>query len=84
MTSIAVVGKKGELILKKKEREIANIKPGDKVLIIGMLGEIIIRKVPDIEQLLKRKLDMKPIDIQEWENEKRRLRREMMGDINSD
>ncbi|MHA1470809.1 MAG: AbrB/MazE/SpoVT family DNA-binding domain-containing protein [Candidatus Asgardarchaeia archaeon] len=84
MTSIAVVGKKGELILKKKEREIANIKPGDKVLIIGMPGEIIIRKVPDIEQLLKRKLDMKPIDIQEWENEKRRLRREMMGDINSD
>ncbi|MCD6513702.1 MAG: AbrB/MazE/SpoVT family DNA-binding domain-containing protein [Candidatus Odinarchaeota archaeon] len=84
MTSIAVVGKKGELILKKKEREIANIKPGDKVLIIGMPGEIIIRKVPDIEQLLKRKLDMKPIDIQEWENERRRLRREMMGDINSD
>ena len=79
MTSIAVVGKKGELILKKKEREIANIKPGDKVLIIGMPGEIIIRKVPDIEQLLKRKLDMKPIDIQEWENERRRLRREMMG-----
>jgi len=79
MTSIAVVGKKGELILKKKERDIANIKPGDKVLIIGMPGEIIIRKVPDIEQLLKRKLDMKPIDIQEWENERRRLRREMMG-----
>jgi len=79
MTSIAVVGKKGELILKKKEREIANIKPGDKVLIIGMPGEIIIRKVPDIEQLLKRKLDMKPIDIQEWESERRRLRREMMG-----
>ena len=84
MTSIAVVGKKGELILKKKERDIANIKPGDKVLIIGMLGEIIIRKVPDIEQLLKRKLDMKPIDIQEWESERRRLRREMMGDINSE
>ena len=84
MTSIAVVGKKGELILKKKEREIANIKPGDKVLIIGMPGEIIIRKVPDIEQLLKRKLDMKPIDIQEWESERRRLRREMMGDINSE
>jgi len=84
MTSIAVVGKKGELILKKKERDIANIKPGDKVLIIGMPGEIIIRKVLDIEQLLKRKLDMKPIDIQEWESERRRLRREMMGDINSE
>ncbi|MHA1894662.1 MAG: AbrB/MazE/SpoVT family DNA-binding domain-containing protein [Candidatus Helarchaeota archaeon] len=48
----AKVGKKGEILPKKKLREIAGIKPGDDVLIQAADGELIIRKIYSIEEAL--------------------------------
>ncbi|MHA1607368.1 MAG: AbrB/MazE/SpoVT family DNA-binding domain-containing protein [Candidatus Freyarchaeota archaeon] len=52
MTSIAKVGKRGEVVLKKAEREAAGIKAGDTVVIFGRPGEVIIRKIPSLEDVL--------------------------------
>ena len=46
------VGSKGEILPKKKMREISNIKPGDEVMIEAMPGELRIRKVLTIEEAL--------------------------------
>ncbi|MHA1489885.1 MAG: hypothetical protein ACTSRI_09535 [Promethearchaeota archaeon] len=47
------VGKKGEILPKKPLREISGINPGDNVLIEANPGELIIRKVYSIEELLE-------------------------------
>ena len=54
MPSIAKVGKKGEIVLKKPEREIAKIKPGDEVLIVGYPRGIMIKKLPTLRELLEK------------------------------
>jgi len=48
----AVVGKKGEILPKKRLRDIAGIKPGDEVLIEAFKGELIIKKIYSIEEAL--------------------------------
>ncbi len=52
MTSLTKVGKRGEVVLRKAEREAAGIKPGDAVVIIGRPGEVIVRKIPSLEEIL--------------------------------
>ena len=47
-----VVGKKGEILPKKPLRDIADIKPGDQVLIEAHKGELIIKKIYSIEEAL--------------------------------
>ena len=47
------VGKKGEILPKKPLREISGINPGDNVLIKANPGELIIRKIYSIEELLE-------------------------------
>jgi len=47
-----VVGKKGEILPKKPLRDIAGIKPGDKVLIEAFKGELIIKKIYSIDEAL--------------------------------
>ncbi len=55
MTSIARVGKNGEIVLRKPEMKIAGIKPGDKVVIIGHPRGIIIKKIPSLRSILEQK-----------------------------
>mgnify|MGYP000041111728 CR=1 FL=1 len=76
MATIAKVGKKGEVVLKKPERDIAGIKPGDKVIIIGRPGEIIIRKIPSLEELLR-----KPPKIKLTIEELKKLREDVRKEI---
>ena len=76
MATIAKVGKKGEIVLKKPERDVAGIKPGDKVIIIGQPGEIIIRKIPSLEELLR-----KPPKIKLTLEELKKLREEVRKEI---
>ena len=47
------MGNRGEIIAKKSLREISGIKPGDNVLIEAVPGEIIIRKIYTVNELLE-------------------------------
>ncbi|KKN72218.1 hypothetical protein LCGC14_0412720 [marine sediment metagenome] len=47
-----IVGKKGEILPKKKLREVSGIKPGDEVLIEAHQGELIIKKIYSVEEAL--------------------------------
>ncbi len=47
------VGKKGEILPKKRFRKISTIKPGDKVLIEATYGEYNIRKVFSIDEIFE-------------------------------
>ena len=44
------VGSKGEILPKKKLREISGIKPGDTVMIEAIQGELRIKKILTIEE----------------------------------
>lgn len=46
------VGKKGEILPKKSLRELSGINPGDDVLIEAHPGELIIKKIYTMEELL--------------------------------
>lgn len=48
-----IVGKKGEIFLKKPLRETSGIHPGDEILIKALPGELIIKKVCPVNDLLK-------------------------------
>jgi len=76
MPSVAKVGKKGEIVLRKSEREIAGIKPGDEVVIIGYPKGILIKKIPTLEQLLS-----KPPKIELTLEELKKLRKEVRKEI---
>jgi len=77
LVAITRVGKKGEIVLRKSEREKAGIKPGDKVLIIGTPNGIIIKKIPSLEDLLSR-----PPVIELTIQELKKLRKEIRREIN--
>ena len=76
MTSIAKVGKKGEIVLKKPERDIAGIKPGDEVVIIGRPRGLIIKKLPSLKSLLE-----KPPLVTLTLDELKKLREEIRKEI---
>ena len=46
------VGKKGELYIPKKVRDLADLKPGDEILVEVKGKELIIRKKPSVIDLL--------------------------------
>ena len=48
-----VVGKKGEILPKKSLREVSGIKPGDEVLIEAHEGQIFIKKIYSVDELLE-------------------------------
>ncbi len=48
-----VVGKKGEILAKKTLRKISGIKPGDEILIEAHLGQLLIKKIYSIDELLE-------------------------------
>ena len=47
------VGKKGEILPKKDLREVSGIKPGDEVLIEAHEGQILIKKIYSVDELLE-------------------------------
>ena len=49
----SIVGKKGEILPKKHLRVISGISPGDKVLIEAYPGELIVKKIFSVEELLE-------------------------------
>jgi len=48
-----IVGKKGEILPKKFLREVSGIKPGDEVLIEAHEGQILIKKIYSVDELLE-------------------------------
>lgn len=48
-----IVGKKGEILAKKTLREISGIKPGDEILIEANPGQLLIKKIYSINELLE-------------------------------
>ena len=49
----SLMGKKGEILPKKPIRDVADIKPGDKILIRAYKGELIIKKIYSIDDALE-------------------------------
>lgn len=49
------VGKKGEIYIEKKARESLSLKPGDELVVYARKNELIIRKAPKLEDILKKK-----------------------------
>ncbi|MEX2714927.1 MAG: hypothetical protein Q6353_014790 [Candidatus Sigynarchaeum springense] len=47
-----IVGKKGEILPKKALREIANIAPGDHVLVEAEPNQLIIKRIFSVKELL--------------------------------
>jgi bifunctional DNA-binding transcriptional regulator/antitoxin component of YhaV-PrlF toxin-antitoxin module len=47
-----IVGKKGEILPKKPLRELANIAPGDHVLVEAEPGQLVIKRIFSIKELL--------------------------------
>lgn len=47
------MGKKGEILPKRVLREIANIKPGDKIMIEASPGELRIRKILTVDEIFE-------------------------------
>lgn len=47
-----IVGKKGEILPKKPLRDLSGIQPGDEVIIEANEGELIIKKIYSIDELL--------------------------------
>lgn len=52
-TDISKMGKKGEILPKRALREIADIKPGDKILIEASPGELRIRKILTVDEIFE-------------------------------
>jgi bifunctional DNA-binding transcriptional regulator/antitoxin component of YhaV-PrlF toxin-antitoxin module len=46
-----IIGKKGEILPKKRIRKMAGLAPGDKVIIEGYPNKIVIRKVLSIDDV---------------------------------
>lgn len=46
-----IIGKKGEILPKKKIRQIAGFSPGDKVIIEGYPNKMVVRKVLSIDEV---------------------------------
>jgi len=49
------VGKKGEIYIEKRARELAKLKPGDDLIILIRDDEIVIRRIPKLEDILRKK-----------------------------
>lgn len=77
MVSKAVLGSKGEIVIRKNEREASGIRPGDEVILIGGPGEVLIKKVHSAAELLG-KPKVAAVKVEEFHRERRLLRRERM------
>jgi bifunctional DNA-binding transcriptional regulator/antitoxin component of YhaV-PrlF toxin-antitoxin module len=51
-SDLSKVGKKGEILPKKELRSVTGLKPGDQILLEAKKGELIIRKVYSVKELL--------------------------------
>ena len=49
------VGKKGEIYIGKKARELLGVKPGDELIVYTRDNELVIRKAPKLEDILRKK-----------------------------
>ncbi len=49
---VVIIGKKGEILPKKKLRKVAGILPGDRVLIEARTGELVIKKIFSVNEAL--------------------------------
>ncbi len=72
-----IVGKKGEILPKKKLREAAGIKPGDRVVISTSPGEIHIRKVLSVEEALDLPV-IRSSSVEEYESDMETIQNEIL------
>lgn len=49
------VGKKGEIYIEKRIREIAGLKPGDDLMVSVYHNAIIIKRIPSLDDILNKK-----------------------------
>ncbi len=70
------VGKKGEVLIKKKIRLKTGIKPGDKLIAEYDQNHIILRKIPSIKELVVSP-PLVTVTIKEFLEERREIKREI-------
>lgn len=49
------VGKKGEIYVEKRARELVNLRPGDDLVVLVRGDELVIRRVPRLEDILRKR-----------------------------
>ncbi len=69
------VGSKGELFLSKQIRDSLGLKPGDRIYLEIQEGKLIVRKVPDLRELLKMPRIGKPETPEEIERDLEEMNR---------
>ncbi len=69
----AIVGAKGEILPRKKLREIAGINPGDQVMVIAKKNEFLIRKILTVDDAF----NLPIIDSDTPENLKKQIKNEI-------
>ncbi len=81
-TGFSKMGKKGEILPKRALREIANIKPGDKIMIEASPGELRIRKILTVDEIFELEKVSKdsPEDIDKQVKEEIKLQMEKSDD----
>ena len=50
-TETVIMGKKGEILPKKKMRELLGFSPGDELILTVINGEMRIKKIPTIDEI---------------------------------
>lgn len=79
------MGKKGEILPKRVLREIANIRPGDKIMIEASPGELRIRKILTVDEIFELEKISRdtPEDIDKQVEEEIKLEMEKSDDEHS-
>lgn len=68
-----IIGKKGEILPKKKLRQISGFFPGDKVLIRASKNEMVIKKIYTVDEAF----DLPRIDSDTPKNIKKQIKEEI-------
>lgn len=60
------VGKKGEIYIEKRIRELAGLRPGDDLVVFVRDHELVVRRIPRLSDILGKKA-LAVIDVEEIE-----------------
>ncbi|MGQ4834201.1 MAG: AbrB/MazE/SpoVT family DNA-binding domain-containing protein [Candidatus Asgardarchaeia archaeon] len=75
ITAKGYVGKKEEIYIEKRARKKVGLKPGDRLIVIVRENELVLRKIPNINELLEKKT-LAVIDDEEIERISSSVQRE--------
>jgi len=72
------VGEKGEIYVEKKTRELSGLQQGDDLIVFASEKELVIRKIPKLRDILKKK-PLAVISAKEMEEISEEIQKEYLG-----